>query len=126
MMTDLALTTSPSSNRISCVSIRDDRATALQHSLIRTPNLCACNAARAANSSPDNPGGKSHVVLDSRRCTGLATESGVLGQCRGQAFRCAVDRSGETCWATADDDQIAHLGGTAFVWRWHSKAECVE
>jgi hypothetical protein len=31
---------------------------ALAASLMRTPNFCACNAARAASSSPDKPAGK--------------------------------------------------------------------
>ena len=57
-MTDFAVTASPSSNPTRCRPACDDSDTALAACLMRTPNFWACNAARAASSSPDRPAGK--------------------------------------------------------------------
>src|SRR6516165_10548808 len=58
MMTDLAWTVSPSSKLTWCKPATDDRETARAACLMRAPNFCACNSARAASSSPDRPAGK--------------------------------------------------------------------
>ena len=69
---------------------------------------------------------ESQVILDSRRCPRLATESGVLREGCRQSLRCTVDRGRKSGRSTADDEQVAHFAGICVVRGRRGKSQCVE
>ncbi len=67
----------------------------------------ACLADGAAGQlGAGDAGREAEVVLDPARRSGLTTERGALDDQRVEPFRGSVDGGGETCRATADDEQV--------------------
>src|SRR4029077_2257286 len=51
-------------------------------------------------------GRKAEVILDARRCAGLAAERTVVQRQNRKSLRCCVDGSGKACRSSSDDGDI--------------------